>query len=86
MKINWNTVNVRGKKVNIYYSIDKGKTWNTIQRGVSNNGFFNWSIPKIDTTSHFSKIKVELANNINIKDIKYLKLLILFYVNYYSMT
>ena len=69
MSINWNTVNVRGKKVNVYYSIDKGKTWSTIQRGISNNGSFNWNIPKIDTTSHFSKIKVELANNINIKDI-----------------
>ena len=69
MAINWSTVNVRGKKVNIYYSIDKGKTWETIKRGISNNGFFNWDIPKIDTTSYFSKIKVELANNINIKDI-----------------
>jgi len=67
IKIIWSTINVRGKKVNIYYSIDKGKTWNVIDRGLANNGFFNWEVPDLDTTSIFSQIKVELSNNINIK-------------------
>jgi len=32
MTINWNVINVRGKKVNIYYSRDKGLTWKVIER------------------------------------------------------
>ena len=69
LTIEWNTVNVRGKKVNIYYSIDKGKKWNVIERGVLNNGKFKWDISEFDTTSTFSKIKIELSNNIRINDI-----------------
>ena len=67
--IEWSSVNVRGKKVNIYYSIDKGRKWNIIKRGVLNKGKFNWDISNFDTTSTFSKIKIELSNNIRINDI-----------------
>jgi len=67
--IRWNSVNVRGKKVNIYYSANKGKRWNVIKRGVLNNGKFDWDISEIDTTSTFSKIKIELSNNIKINDV-----------------
>ena len=67
--ITWNTVNVRGKKVNIYYSIDKGRKWNVIERGVLNKGKFKWDISEFDTTSTFSKIKIELSNNIRINDV-----------------
>ena len=66
--IEWNSVNVRGKKVNIYYSIDKGRKWNIVKRGVLNKGKFNWDISDFDTTSIFSKIKIELSNNIRIND------------------
>ena len=67
--ITWNTVNVRGKKVNIYYSIDKGRKWNVIERGALNKGEFKWDISEFDTTSTFSKIKIELSNNIRINDV-----------------
>ncbi len=66
--IKWNSINVRGKKVNIYYSIDKGKKWNIIERGVKNNGIYNWDISEFNTTSSFSKIRVELSNNTRIID------------------
>ena len=69
MKIDWNVINVRGKKVNIYYSQNKGLDWIVISRGVPNKGKFNWEIPSLDTTSKFSKIKVELSNNSRIYDI-----------------
>jgi len=69
MIINWNVINVRGKKVNIYYSRDKGLTWKVIERALPNNGRFNWELPAFDTTSFFSKIKIELSNNIRINDI-----------------
>ena len=67
--IQWNTVNVRGKKVNIYYSIDKGRKWNVLKRGVLNKGSFQWDISDFDITSTVSKIKIELSNNIRIKDV-----------------
>ncbi len=69
MIINWNVINVRGKKVNIYYSRDKGLSWKTIDRALPNNGQFNWVLPVFDTTSFFSKIKIELSNNVRIHDI-----------------
>ena len=69
VSIKWNSVNVRGKKVNLYYSVDKGKKWDIIKRGVPNNGKFDWDISSFDTTSTFSKIKIELSNNIRINDI-----------------
>ena len=69
MEINWSVINVRGKKVNIYNSRDKGLTWNIIKRTVPNSGKYIWEIPPYDTTSYFSKIKVELSTNIRINDI-----------------
>ena len=69
MKINWSVINVRGKKVNIYNSRDKGLTWNVIARSIPNSGEFLWKIPPYDTTSYFSKVKVELSTNISISDI-----------------
>lgn len=69
MIINWNVINVRGKKVNIYYSRDKGLGWKVIGRALPNNGRFNWDLPAFDTTSNFSNIKIELSNNIRINDI-----------------
>ena len=68
ISIKWNSINVRGKKVNIYYSIDKGKKWNIIERGVKNNGIYNWDISEFDITSSFSKIRIELSNNTKIID------------------
>ena len=67
--INWSVINVRGKKVNIYFSRDKGLTWNVIGRAIPNLGKFLWSIPSFDTTSYNSKIKVELSSNIKINDV-----------------
>lgn len=68
MKINWNIINISGKKVNIYYSRDKGLTWNVIGRAIQNNGNYDWDIPAFDTTSFSSKIKIELSNNVRIND------------------
>ena len=69
MFIKWNSVNVRGKKVNIYYSMDGGRKWKTIVRGAPNIRQFEWAIPDLESTSDQSKIKVELSNNIKINDI-----------------
>ncbi len=68
ISIEWNTVNVRGKKVNIYHSLDKGKKWSVIDKSVPNNGKYLWDISEFDTTSFDSKIRIELSNNINISD------------------
>ena len=69
MEINWSVINVRGKKVNIYNSRDKGLTWNVIGRAIPNSGEFLWKIPAYDTTSYFSKVKVELSTNVRISDV-----------------
>ena len=69
MIINWNVINVRGKKVNIYYSRDRGLNWKVIERAIPNNGKFEWDMPAFDTTSLKSKIKIELSNNVRINDI-----------------
>ena len=69
MIIQWSSVNVRGKKVNIYYSINSGKDWETIVRGAPNSKYFEWEIPDLELTSDLSKIKIELSNNIKINDI-----------------
>ena len=69
MVIDWNVINVRGKKVNIYYSVNNGLDWKVIERALPNNGSFNWALPSFDTTSFYSKIKIELSNNIKINDI-----------------
>ena len=69
MIINWNVINVRGKKVNIYNSRDGGLSWNVIGRSIPNSGQFIWNIPPFDTTSYFSKVKVELSTNTRISDI-----------------
>ena len=68
ISIEWSTVNVRGKKVNIYHSLDKGKKWNVIDKSVPNNGKYIWDISEFDTTSFDSKIRIELSNNTNISD------------------
>ena len=69
MIINWNVINVRGKKVNIYNSRDGGLSWNVIGRSIPNSGQFIWNMPPFDTTSYFSKVKVELSTNTRISDI-----------------
>jgi hypothetical protein len=69
MIINWNVINVRGKKVNIYYSRDRGLNWRVIERAIPNNGKYEWDMPAFDTTSLKSKIKIELSNNVRINDI-----------------
>ena len=69
MLINWNVINVRGKKVNIYYSRDGGLGWKVIGRAIPNNGQFSWDMPAFDTTSFSSKIKIELSNNVRIHDV-----------------
>ena len=58
MIINWNVINVRGKKVNIYNSRDGGLSWNVIGRSIPNSGQFIWNMPPFDTTSYFQKLKL----------------------------
>ena len=69
MQIKWNSVNVLGKKVNIYYSDSTVTKWITIKRSIPNNGTYNWKIPDFNKTSDFLQIKLELSNNIRIKNI-----------------
>ncbi len=69
MVIDWNVINVRGRKVNIYYSIDNGLNWKVVEKALPNNGRFNWALPSFDSTAFYSKIKIELSNNIKINDI-----------------
>ena len=63
MQIKWNVINVRGKKVNVYYSIDENTDWKNIGRAIPNNGYFNWKMPFLSETSEFAKVKVEMSNN-----------------------
>ena len=57
MDINWNVINVRGKRLIYILRENGGLTWDIIGRTMPNSGQFVWSIPPFDTTSYKSKDK-----------------------------
>ena len=52
---------MQGELVNIYYSLDNGKSWETIKDGAKNNGSMIWKVP--DKKSRNCLVKVENASD-----------------------
>lgn len=67
--ISWNAIGLN--LIDIEYSADNGITWNTIALNVDANlGTFLWSVPMVNTTAAFIKIKnsnypAQYAQNLN---------------------
>ncbi len=52
--------------VNIYYTLDGGTTWNSLVSNISNTGYYEWTVP--DVNSNLVRIRITNANNENIFD------------------
>ncbi|MBL7109513.1 MAG: hypothetical protein ISS11_04645 [Candidatus Marinimicrobia bacterium] len=61
--INWKTYNLKNSSVNLYFTLDEGKTWNPIEFGISDVNSYLWYIPEVDETKYASKIKIESSSN-----------------------
>ena len=59
--IAWDGTKMQGELVNIYYSLDNGKSWETIKDGAKNNGSMIWKVP--DKKSRNCLVKVENASD-----------------------
>ncbi len=59
--IAWDGTKMQGELVNIYYSLDNGKNWETIKDGAKNNGSMIWKVP--DKKSRNCLVKVENASD-----------------------
>jgi hypothetical protein len=44
--------------ISLYYTINNGATWYTIEENIPNNGYYNWTVPNIDTPSALIKVTV----------------------------
>ena len=61
--IYWKSLDSKISKVDIYYSLDKGKSWNLINSNLLNNGKYNWAVPRDIKRSNKSLIKIVASNN-----------------------
>ncbi len=59
--IRWTKSNTTSSNVSLYFSTDKGATWNLIDNNVPKNGNYSWSIPAINSDS----AKVRVVDNMN---------------------
>ena len=50
--------------VDIEYSKDNGATWNLIQSGITNNGYYQWSVPTVNSDSCLIRIKNSQNSNV----------------------
>jgi hypothetical protein len=49
--ITWNAKgNFDSGPINLYYSMDNGANWTLIVQGIFNAGFYNWTVPDIETS------------------------------------
>jgi len=67
--INWESKNLNGRLVNLYYSIDKGKNWIDIEKKIPINDKYVWTVPTIEKSSKKCRIKVEISGNESIYDL-----------------
>ena len=67
-KIEWNHKNLNGRFINLYFSIDKGKTWSSIAEQISIDDTFLWNVPTIEKSSNRCRMKIEIAGNESIYD------------------
>jgi hypothetical protein len=49
--ITWNAEGVfDSEPIDLYYSVDNGANWTLIVKGMFNGGFYNWTVPNIETS------------------------------------
>lgn len=53
--ITWNTATIFST-VNLYYSTNNGSTYTAIATGITNNGYYNWTVPNTTSTQCLVKI------------------------------
>ncbi|UCH88237.1 MAG: Ig-like domain-containing protein, partial [Thermoplasmata archaeon] len=57
--ITWDaTGNFNSTAVDLYYSTDNGQTWTSIATGIPNTGYYNWTVPNIETAGALIKVVV----------------------------
>ena len=54
--------------VDIFYSLDKGQTWNLINKNLNNVGKYNWAVPNSISSSSKCLIKIVSSNNNKLVD------------------
>ncbi len=52
-------------KVNLYYSIDNGKSYNSIVSNYANSGYYEWTVPNYISDSCLVKVSYSSFENIN---------------------
>jgi hypothetical protein len=57
--ITWEAEGVfNNSPINLYYSVNNGANWTIIQQGIQNLGFYNWTVPNIETSNALIGIEV----------------------------
>ena len=59
--IEWSSISLTNKGVNIYLSIDEGYNWEKIGEFIYNKGVYNWDVPKFDSTQGLCQIMLQDA-------------------------
>ena len=65
--IAWEAPKIKSGKVNIYYSLDDGKSWEVVKKDAKNSGNLIWKVPDQKTTK--ALVKVENAQDVEDFDI-----------------
>ena len=73
-KINWESKNIRENRLDLYYSIDNGKNWITIEKDFLDRGTYDWEIPNLKTADCFIKIQSVVQKDIYSVSINPLKI------------
>jgi formylmethanofuran dehydrogenase subunit C len=63
--ITWSSQgNFNSTPVCLYYSLDNGETWNTIENYTENTGHYNWTVPDSETANALVKVTIiDISNN-----------------------
>lgn len=68
-KIVWESNNISGNSVNLYYSDDGGEAWRNISQNISNTGSYTWNMENVSKSTTNAKIKIEAADDKSIFNI-----------------
>ena len=52
------------RKVNLYFSVDRGNNWVQIAQNIDNNGQYNWLVPESIKKSKNCLVKVESTDSV----------------------
>ena len=67
--VNWTSKDLSGQKVNLMYSLNGGMKWKSIEKNVTNNGSYNWKIPKTKKSASNCVLKISDTGNKSISDV-----------------